>query len=205
MSQTRTPATWEEHYQTGNLPWDSGSVDEDLPHTLDLLKLHTGNALEIGCGTGTHAIALAKRGFTGVTATDVSPKAIEMARAKARDAGAATIDFKVHDILASAPAPAGWAQFVFDRGVFHSVSDGQRPIFARRVADALAPGGWWLTLCGNADDKTPGGPPRLTAAHIAGVVEPLFEVHAIDRSNFHKIKQSASDHFTSWRVVLRKR
>ena len=166
-------------------------VDENLLEVLPQLKLSGGQALEIGCGTGTNAIAIASHGFTHVTATDLSPKAIEMAKAKAAAPGSmATIDFKVNDIIASAPVPSASVGFVFDRGVFHSVSNDHRPIFARRVADALASGGWWLSLCGNADDKTEGGPPRLTAAHIATVVEPLFEIHTLSRSRFRDVKSA---------------
>lgn len=205
MSQMRSAETWDQRYHSGDLPWDSGEVDENLLQTLEMLQLRGGRALEIGCGTGTNAIALARLGFESVTALDIAPKAIEMARAKVSAAGVANITLLALDIIAAPPAPAASIDFAFDRGVFHSVSDEQRPIFARRVAEALRPGGWWLSLCGNADDKTPGGPPRLTAAHIAAVVEPLFEIHALDRSRFRKVRESASDNFINWRVLLRKR
>lgn len=202
---TLAPRDWNQRYETGQLPWDTGEPDGNLLETLKQLALKDAKALEIGCGTGTNAIALARHGFSHVTATDLSPKAIEMAVAKAKAAGATSIDFKVHDIIASLPEKPASVGFVFDRGVFHSVSDEQRATFARHVAQTLTTHGWWLSLCGNADDKTEGGPPRLTAAHIASVVEPLFEVHAITRSQFRKVKERTSDHFMCWRVLLRKR
>ncbi|MBN2452921.1 MAG: class I SAM-dependent methyltransferase [Candidatus Omnitrophica bacterium] len=54
--------------------------------------------IDIGCGTGRHAIELAKRGYT-VTGVDLSESQIARAREKAKEAGV-TIDFKKHDARA---------------------------------------------------------------------------------------------------------
>ncbi|MBP7055452.1 MAG: class I SAM-dependent methyltransferase [Candidatus Omnitrophica bacterium] len=51
--------------------------------------------IDIGCGTGRHAIELAKRGYD-VTGVDLSENQIERAREKAREAGLA-IDFQMQD------------------------------------------------------------------------------------------------------------
>ena len=51
--------------------------------------------IDIGCGTGRHAIELTKRGYT-VTGVDLSENQIERAREKAQEAGV-TIDFQVQD------------------------------------------------------------------------------------------------------------
>lgn len=51
--------------------------------------------LDIGCGTGRHAIELTKRGYT-VTGVDLSENQIKRAREKAREAGVA-IDFQIQD------------------------------------------------------------------------------------------------------------
>jgi SAM-dependent methyltransferase len=222
-SSARTPQSWDQRYQTGDLPWDSGSVDANL---LELLRQGgeselsggsaghwrpraQGQALEIGCGTGTNAIALARAGFARVIATDLSPTAIDLARRKALSVAdesvSAAIDFRVHDVLASPPAPAGSVAFAFDRGVFHVVAQASRSLFAQRVAQALEPGGFWLSLAGNADDATPGGPPRLTAGQIAAAVEPVFEVIALERSRFNDIRSQHSDRYLCWKTLLRKR
>ena len=54
--------------------------------------------LDIGCGTGRHAIELTKRGYT-VTGVDLSENQIKRAKEKAEAAGAA-IDFQVQDARA---------------------------------------------------------------------------------------------------------
>ncbi len=51
--------------------------------------------LDIGCGTGRHAIELAKRGYH-VTGVDLSENQIKRAREKAKEAGV-TIDFQIQD------------------------------------------------------------------------------------------------------------
>ena len=51
--------------------------------------------IDIGCGTGRHAIELTKRGYH-VTGVDLSESQLARAREKAKEAGV-TIDFKKHD------------------------------------------------------------------------------------------------------------
>jgi len=54
--------------------------------------------IDIGCGTGRHAIELAKRGYK-VSGVDLSESQLARAREKAKEAGVA-IDFKKHDARA---------------------------------------------------------------------------------------------------------
>jgi ubiquinone/menaquinone biosynthesis C-methylase UbiE len=75
--------------------------------------------LDVGCGTGDLAIALARRGHE-VTAIDISRVAIGIARAKAAREGL-TVHFEVQDAtdlsLPSAPFDS-----VFDSGLLHSLN-----------------------------------------------------------------------------------
>ena len=54
--------------------------------------------IDIGCGTGRHAIELTKRGYT-VTGVDLSESQLARAREKAKEAGV-TIDFQKQDTRA---------------------------------------------------------------------------------------------------------
>jgi len=66
----------------------------------DFIEIEAGKnkdlrILDIGCGTGRHAIELTKRGYN-VTGVDLSEDQIKRAREKAKEAGA-TIDFQIQD------------------------------------------------------------------------------------------------------------
>ena len=101
---------WNASYAEGNLPWDTGTPDEHLVAAVRAGHVAPARALEIGCGTGTNALWLAAQGFD-VLGVDVSPLAIEKARAKA--AAARNVRFDVVDFLAATPAGAPF-DFVFD-------------------------------------------------------------------------------------------
>src|SRR5437879_3333975 len=86
-----------QRYAQGNVPWDSGKPSEELLRVLNADKLTGKTALEIGCGTGTNAIELARRGFE-VTAVDSVKEAISTASAKAKTA-LVEVNFRVADVL----------------------------------------------------------------------------------------------------------
>jgi SAM-dependent methyltransferase len=165
---------WNEHYATGQLPWDSGVPDEQLVSAVDSGLIAPGRAFEVGCGTGTNALWLAERGFD-VVAVDVAPLAIEAARKKA-PAGV-RCEFAVLDFLTGDPPRAPF-DFVFDRGVFHTFDAPEtRARFASRVAALLAPGGQWLSLIGSTEGgPRDTGPPRRSARDVMNAIEPALEI-----------------------------
>jgi glycine/sarcosine N-methyltransferase len=86
--------------------WETFSADYDrfvnweqrlareLPFLEGRLAQHGARrVLDVACGTGHHAIALAQRGYE-VAGVDVSPEMIRRARENAQEAGA-TVDFRV--------------------------------------------------------------------------------------------------------------
>jgi len=126
---------WNEHYATGQTPWDSGEPEPALVAAVEAGTIPAGRVLEVGCGTGTNALWLAAHGFD-VLGIDVSPLAIDRARAGASE-GAGAARFEVRDFLAA--PPEGPSDFVFDRGCFH-VFDAPvaRTRFVELVASVLA-------------------------------------------------------------------
>ena len=70
---------WNERYQSGDVPWDTGSPSNELIQTIKEEGILPSRALELGCGTGSNAIWLAQQGFD-VTAIDFSLLALEQAR-----------------------------------------------------------------------------------------------------------------------------
>jgi SAM-dependent methyltransferase len=165
---------WNEHYATGQTPWDSGEPDRSLVETVEAGTIIAGRALDVGCGTGTNAMWLAAHGFA-VLGVDVSPLAIDRARAKIGD-GTSACRFEALDFLAN--PPAGPFDFVFDRGCFHVFDAPEvRERFAALVAGVLAPGGLWLSLIGSTEGAARDtGPPRRSARDIANAIEPVLEI-----------------------------
>ena len=128
--------SWNDSYASGDLPWDTDTPDPMLVQTIESQTIAPGRTLEVGCGTGTNAIYLAQHGFD-VVGIDISPLAVEKARAKAHG----RCRFEAIDFLHEA-APGGPFQFVFDRGCFHTFDeDHERARFAQNVASALVDAG----------------------------------------------------------------
>jgi SAM-dependent methyltransferase len=96
--------------------------------------------LDIGCGTGRHAIELARRGYR-VTGVDLSPSQIERARAKAEAAGVA-VDFRVADARALPfQGEFGLAVMLCEGGFALMETDEMNFEILRGAARALRPGG----------------------------------------------------------------
>src|ERR1041384_1903729 len=132
--------TFEERYARGEIPWDSGVPSEEMVRVLDSGKITGRTVLEIGCGTGTNAIELARRGFS-VTAVDYVKQAIEAARAKAQRAKV-KVDFRVADVLND--DLGGPYDILFDRGTYHCLRMEDLKKFQAALKRVTRPGSWFL-------------------------------------------------------------
>ena len=54
---------WQQHYATGQTPWDSGTPSLEMQRVIAEHNITPRRTLEIGCGTGTNAVCLAQQGF----------------------------------------------------------------------------------------------------------------------------------------------
>jgi 2-polyprenyl-3-methyl-5-hydroxy-6-metoxy-1,4-benzoquinol methylase len=181
----RDPARWDQRYEDGDLPWDSGIPDGHLPDVIEQYGIEPGKALEVGCGTGTNSIWLARQGFD-VTGLDLSEVAIQRAEKKAGEAGVAC-RFMAGDFL-SDPVPGAPYTFVYDRGCLHTFDRPKdRSRFAARVAELLGPDGLWFSLIGSTDGPDRDvGPPRRSAVEVTAAVEPYFEILELRSSAFDR-------------------
>ena len=176
--------SWNESYASGQLPWDTGQPEPLLVEFVTSGAVTPGPTLEIGAGTGTNAIWMAERGFD-VLGVDVSPLAVERAQAKL-EGHALRCRFAAWDFLAAPPSAARF-QFVFDRGCFHVFDEpDERRRFAAQVADALGPGGLWLSLVGSTEGPPrEAGPPRRSAREVTLAIEPALEIVELRSAEFH--------------------
>lgn len=158
------PHDWDASYaQTP--PWDIGRPQTPFVQLADEGYLR-GAVLELGCGTGEHTLLAARHGLEA-TGVDLSPTAIEQARAKAADRGL-TARFLVDDALEVHRLGATF-DTVLDSGFFHVLSDEDRERLAVSLRRVMAPGATYYLLC--FSDRVPGdaGPRRIHQEEIRGV------------------------------------
>jgi SAM-dependent methyltransferase len=119
-------------------PWDSGISPPEL---LEFLDAHEpGRAIDLGCGTGTNVVTLAKRGWQ-VTGVDFIPRAIRMAKRKVKNAGFHA-DLYVGDVT-KLQGITGPFDFALDLGCFHGLGE-KKAGYLSELNRLLAPGGYWL-------------------------------------------------------------
>jgi 2-polyprenyl-3-methyl-5-hydroxy-6-metoxy-1,4-benzoquinol methylase len=129
-SQYAANVTWREQAGPGGDPFGL------LPPLLELLGDITGRrVLDAGCGEGYLARVLAARG-AHVTGIDLSPRLIELARAKDPDGN---IDYRVADLSQLPPGVARYFDAAASYLVLNDVT-GYRG-FAATLAASLKPGG----------------------------------------------------------------
>lgn len=157
-------------------PWDIGEPQPAFAALAADGRLG-GRVLDVGCGTGEHALMAAAAGCDAV-GIDIAASAIRLAEAKARERGLSA-RFLVGDARDLA---ALGQQFdaVLDCGLFHVFDDEDRAPFVVSLAGAIRPGGQYFMLC-FSDNEPPGwGPRRITQDEIRDAFADGWHVDAIE-------------------------
>ncbi len=137
-------------------PWDTGISPPEL---LEFIETHSpGRAIDIGCGTGTNVITLARAGWQ-VTGVDFAPRAIKLAKQKIKDAHVQA-DLQVNDAT-KLNGISGPFDLALDLGCFHTIPENLRAQYLDQLNRVLAAGGFWLMYgflkSGPSSDHTPAG------------------------------------------------
>jgi 2-polyprenyl-3-methyl-5-hydroxy-6-metoxy-1,4-benzoquinol methylase len=113
-------------YAIGATPWErAGDAGAEQLHAWlakeEAARGGPARALDLGCGSGAHAVALAQRGWS-VTGVDQIGKALSRARARADDSGA-DVTLVQGDVTKLDPTAIGTGyDFLLDVGCFHGLT-----------------------------------------------------------------------------------
>jgi SAM-dependent methyltransferase len=121
-----------------NPPWDTGITPPEVVEAVEGPDALTpGRALDLGCGTGTNSLYLARHGW-GVVGVDLAATAVRQARHKAKEAGLA-VDFYTADVtrLDFLEPPF---DFALDIGCFHALDDQGWVRYRDQLLRLLRPG-----------------------------------------------------------------
>ncbi|MGB7875000.1 MAG: class I SAM-dependent methyltransferase [Anaerolineales bacterium] len=164
-------------------PWDSGISPPEL---LDFIDKHpSGNAIDIGCGTGTNVITLAQAGWQ-VTGVDFAPTAIKTAKRKIKKAGVeAELFVRNATNLEEINGPFDLA---LDIGCFHSIGEAKAD-YLSELERILAPGGHWL-MYGFFDTSPDQSGPGLVEADLDLIHASLTQVWRQD--GFDKMERTSA-------------
>jgi cyclopropane fatty-acyl-phospholipid synthase-like methyltransferase len=146
----------------GTPPWDIGRPQKEF---VDLVRRGeiAGSVLDIGCGTGEHALFFAGEGHE-VWGIDSAPLAIHKAQEKAARRGL-PVHFLVLDALNLSSLTRKF-DTATDSGLFHTLSDEDRPLFVENLSAVLFSGGNYFMLCFSDLEPDGYGPRRITQGEI---------------------------------------
>jgi SAM-dependent methyltransferase len=160
--QARGANDFDAMYVAGRPPWDIGRPQPAFRELADRGRL-VGRVLDVGCGTGEHALMAAAIGLDA-TGVDAAGTAVTIAGRKAseRDLGAR---FMTWDALELADLGESF-DTVLDCGLFHVFEDLDRPKFVDALRASMPVGAWYYMLC--FSDLEPGdwGPRRIHQEEI---------------------------------------
>jgi SAM-dependent methyltransferase len=170
-------------YLVGFKPWDSGVPPPQLVAVVEGSDaLLPQKALDLGCGTGTNSIYMARHGWD-VTGIDFVPRAVTVAKRKAAEAQASP-RLMVGDVTRLTELGIGTDySLLLDLGCFHSIPDAGRDAYVRGVT-ALARVGATLLLFGFVRGGGRGsriGPRGLAPAEVAQRFAGAWDVDAENR------------------------
>jgi 2-polyprenyl-3-methyl-5-hydroxy-6-metoxy-1,4-benzoquinol methylase len=128
LSSPQTERIWEKKYQEKDTPWDVRESDKELVHMVVSGALEKySKVVDLGCGTGTDLIYLAKNGFD-VTGVDISPSAIKEAIARAKSEGVESrCNFYLADVL-DLFFPKSKYDFAFDETCLQNITSSKEEI-----------------------------------------------------------------------------
>lgn len=170
----------------GRPPWDIGRPQKEFIDLVGRGEMK-GSVLDIGCGTGEHALFFARNGLE-VWGIDSSPLAIGKARDKATERGL-QVQFLVLNALDIATIGRKFDNAT-DSGFFHTLSDEDRVVFVNALAKVLLPGGTYFMLCFSDREPAGYGPRRITKGEIGNSFGKGWAINYIRPAVFESLRRT---------------
>jgi methyl halide transferase len=192
---------WDEQYRSRAVSWETGRPSVELRRVVAEDAIAPCRALEVGCGTGTNAVWLARRGFA-VTGIDLSPQAIRRARQRAA-AAHVEAEFVTGDFLKPGLL-TGPYDFFFDCGCYHAVRLADGPGYLQELWRLTHPGARGLVLMGSAaETEERDGPPVLTEEEVRREWGSLFEIVRLRPFRFDA-RRPGDKRYLGWSCLVRR-
>lgn len=166
----------------GRPPWDIGRAQ---PAFVELANqgLITGSVLDLGCGTGDNVLEMTEQGHES-WGIDIVPAAIEQAVAKMR---LRAMDGQAVFLVGDALELQGLGRTfdtILDCGLFHSLSDSERELYAQSLASVSHPGTLLHVMALSDWEDDWGGPRRVSQAELMDTFRAGWRCDDIQEARF---------------------
>ena len=172
-------------YRSHRTPWDTNITPPELVRVVEGSgpeHLAPGRALDLGCGTGTNSLYLARHGWQ-VTGIDFIAAALAQARAKQARAGAlpGAVEWRQGDVtrLEALDLRPGY-DLIFDLGCFHGIPATSRAAYASGITRLAAPDATLLLYAFGPATGGGLGPAGLTRDALAAVFAPAWRIAQVE-------------------------
>ena len=176
-------------YWLGMAHWDSEQVPAEVQNAFRDGTIPAGPGLDLGCGTGTNTIYIAKQGRQAI-GIDFVPQAITKARAKSLRAGLTSqTQFITADVTRLKELKLPRCAFALDMGCFHGLSQDGQQKYAQGLADILIPGGRFMLYVLEPHQET-GISFGVTPERVRAVFDPWFDLERTEPGNIWSRKST---------------
>lgn len=178
---------WENRYLEGSTPWDMGAPAPALTAYLEDLDRNV-SLLIPGAGRAWEAHWLEQKGFNSIKVIDLSPEALELA--KAAGSSASIIEWIEGDFFAH----QGQYDYIVEQTFFCALHPSLRPAYAAHMRRLLKPGGRLFGLLFNFPLTEMGPPFGGSEAEYRNLFEGLFKIKHLEPC-YNSIKPRAGREF----------